>query len=200
MSQISLELSLAAPERSAAICARHARYGELCDIYGKPIIKRNVESAINPNSMAARLITATIKLGEGIAESVMNTKRKDDRFDNLSMEIPQGYTVYNALGIIGKRLGLIPASLRLVLETNEELPTSRDESEPNDGNDNMSEGARYQEEDLDPPTRALRTWIDGDIAVFRVEWNKEAISQRATTKRCMEELIAAKAMGRSEVH
>ncbi|OCL12900.1 tubulin-specific chaperone-like protein E [Glonium stellatum] len=173
LSQIGKELSANPQSKEAAIIASHRRYAELCEEYGDPNVHRST-TLINPNSLAARLIKFSFRLSES-AERVV----KEDVPRSFTAEIPTGFTVYSALGIVGKKFGLPPMKLRLVWETGDWVPAGWDalavgtawDSESSEEEDEKGLGVERipREVELVAGTRTVGTWVDGVEANVRVE-------------------------------
>lgn len=162
LSQIGSELSLTSPDSAPTIISSHARYAELCEQYGEPIVKREVKSSgINPNALAARLVTIVLHLGDTIVSTDVN----DDVLRTAEVEIPRSFTVYNVLGIVGKKFRLPPMQLKLIWEDANYDSMPSQEAATSD--------TVPREEELVPRTRNLGTWIDGMTATVRVEWSEQ---------------------------
>ncbi|KAK4957530.1 hypothetical protein LTR10_005495 [Elasticomyces elasticus] len=175
---IAAELRATATETQAAdIRKRHPRYAALCETYGEPDVSRKTVLAagdVDPDSLAARLVKITF-----ISGAVEWTE-----------ELPKSFSMYATLGVVGKKLGVMPLRLRLVLETGERDPVgmaseryggpewlhSDDENSADEdgrvashasGTDQASWVAR--EVEMPPGTRALGTYVEGMAARVRVE-------------------------------
>ncbi|KXT06001.1 hypothetical protein AC579_6047 [Pseudocercospora musae] len=170
--EIVAEVSLAPEEKAAAILARHPRWNALCEEYGEPTISREPKpDEVDPRSLAARLVTITFSLhGEAFLSETVRSWVK---------EVPKSFKVYTLLGMVGKKLGISPLELSLILETGEQDPVGKntgngsvewwdsDEDEAvvlNDGANLVS-----REVELVAGTRALGTYIEGREARIRVE-------------------------------
>ncbi|KAI9749300.1 MAG: hypothetical protein M4579_006922 [Chaenotheca gracillima] len=183
LSRIANELANAPADHEAQIVARHPRYHELCELYGPPTIRRAGPSAIDPNSLGARLITFTFTFTPPLespagrkGEAVTCTKR-----------IPRGFDVYRLKGIVGRLLGLRPFGTRLIWETGEWDPVGGDEEDLSDSDsDSNSDDVdrepgtppkreRSQDQwvrrevELEDGTRGVGFWIEGSEAKVRVE-------------------------------
>ncbi|KAK5010533.1 hypothetical protein LTR28_009306 [Elasticomyces elasticus] len=180
LSQIAVELADNPPEREADVLAQHPRYAELCEEYGEPAIARAAKDTINPNSLAARLISFVFQLSPIAAKTVDNSIEP-----TWKTEIPKSFSIYNVLGMVGKHYGMPPMQLRLVLETGERDPAARemggtyqvDEWDSSDeevnapGGSNAREGTMWveREEEMVAGTRAVGTYVEGTSAKVRVE-------------------------------
>ncbi|KAK5134122.1 hypothetical protein LTR08_006897 [Meristemomyces frigidus] len=178
LNQIALESSLTASDALAqAVRAGHPRWQALCEEYGEPAIKRTstgAQNALDPNSLAARLIMLTFTL---TSPTITHTHTDTTWTDSF----PQTASIYAVLGAVGKRLAVMPLQLRLVWETGERDPLalndgnapewwdSSDDEAEGDGavGAEMEMGAR--EVELVAGTRALGTWVEGQKARVRVE-------------------------------
>ncbi|KAK3646533.1 hypothetical protein LTR22_014296 [Elasticomyces elasticus] len=175
---IAAELrATASDEQAADIRKRHPRYAALCETYGEPDVSRKTVLAagdVDPDSLAARLVKITFVSG-----AVEWTE-----------ELPKSFSMYAILGVVGKKLGVMPLRLRFVLETGEQDPVgiasegyggpewwhSDDEDSADEdgrvashasGTDQASWIAR--EVEMPPGTRALGTYVEGMAARVRVE-------------------------------
>ena len=173
LGQIAAELSRAPEGDHASVLAKHPRYQELCEEYGEPMVQRKLKKdEIDPNSLAAKLVTVTFALAPGFLPGLEQR--------SWTAEIPKSFNIYAVLGIVGKRLAQMLLELRLILQTNEKDPVGRDSGydEP-DWWDSDDETEAVQEEwierevELVAGTRALGTFIEGRKANVRVElWNE----------------------------
>lgn len=171
LGQIAAELANSSEDREPEVISRHWRYHELCEEYGEPIVSRKEKKdAINPNSLAARLIAITFTCTDEIVSG------PDQR--SWVEEVPKSFSIYAILGLVGKRLGQRPLDLRLVLETTEHDPAgSRDNYNGPAWWDSSDEEADHvalqdwtkREIELAASTRALATYVDGREAHVRVE-------------------------------
>ncbi|KAK5691238.1 hypothetical protein LTR97_011892 [Elasticomyces elasticus] len=175
---IAAELrATATDEQAADIRKRHPRYAALCETYGEPDVSRKTVLAagdVDPDSLAARLVNITFVCGAV----------------EWAEELPKSLSIYAVLGVVGKKLGVMPPRLRLVLETGERDPVgmasegyggpewwhSDDENSADEdgrvashasGTDLASWVAR--EVEMPPGTRALGTYVEGMAARVRVE-------------------------------
>jgi hypothetical protein len=90
-----------------------------------------------------------------------------------------GFSVYSAMGIVGKRFGLPPMKLRLFWETGDWILAGKDSGLEPDTWDSDSEGGDEgahvgvehvrREVELVAGTRIVGTWVDGAEAHVRVE-------------------------------
>jgi hypothetical protein len=181
LSLIARELNYAPPHLEAEIIASHPRYAYLCAEYGEPVINRSI-NAVNPNSLAARLIRFTFYLGESAKQALSQEMagKEETRFE---AEIPKSTTAYTLLGIVGKRFGLPPMKCRLIWETGDWMPAPRTSEAGDEGYDSESSDEDSDAEDKEqtgkqkvmreveivPGTRAAGNWVEGMEAVVRVE-------------------------------
>ncbi|KAF2486934.1 hypothetical protein BDY17DRAFT_245977 [Neohortaea acidophila] len=174
LGQIAAELSLASEEAEAGILAKHPRYRELCEEYGEPSIQRRSKAngQVEPNSLAARLVAVTFILAA--SEMPQISER------HWTEEVPKTFNIYALLGTVGKRLGVMPLDLNLILETNERDPAGRNDArgapewwDSSDDEEAAAAGAEGEwikrETVLVPGTRTLGTYVDGREATVRVE-------------------------------
>ena len=81
------------------------------------------------------------------------------------VEIPRSFTIYNVLGIVGKKFRLPPMQLKLIWEDGDDASVPSNEA--------VSGNSVPRDEVLVPRTRNLGTWIDGMTASVRVEWSEQ---------------------------
>ncbi|KAH6615037.1 tubulin-specific chaperone-like protein E [Boeremia exigua] len=162
LSLIVKEVQYAPENRRDLILDSHPRYKWLCEEYGEPDIKRN-ENAVNPNSLAARLMKIRLYLA-------------DDKTKAHEVEIPMSCTAYTVLGVVGRRFGLMPIQCRLIWETGDWMPAKRTMADVEDedwdseySEDETATGKVMREVEITPGTRSIGTWIDGMEATVRVE-------------------------------
>ncbi|KAH7114492.1 hypothetical protein B0J11DRAFT_541114 [Dendryphion nanum] len=172
LSLIGREVTFSPPHLEEQILASHPRYKELCDEYGEPNIQRSA-NAINPNSLAARLIRLKFHLGD--------TSKHYNQENNFEVEIPLSCTAYTLLGIVGKHYKVSPMKCKLVWETGDWMPAPRaahesdedfnteDNEEDSDGEDKFRGDSVMREVEIVAGTRTIGTWIDGMEAIVRVD-------------------------------
>ncbi|KAF1915201.1 hypothetical protein BDU57DRAFT_539582 [Ampelomyces quisqualis] len=162
LSMIAKEVQFAPENMREQILKSHPRYAWLCEEYGEPDVQRSA-NAINPNSLAARLLRVRFYLA----------KDKSKRYE---AEIPMSCTAYTVLGMVGKHLGIKPMECKLLWETGDWMPAKgrlvafddyEGESEDSEGEANVDRMMR--EVEVVPGTRSIGTWIDGSEASVRVE-------------------------------
>lgn len=171
LSQIAKELSLSPKEKEKEILASHSRWQQLCEEYGEPKVERQAGSKIDPNSLAARLLECSIYSPAAAG----NTKLPNEQ-NPVLVEIPKSCSIYKVHGIIGRRLGVEPLRLRLILETGEkdrvDMATWNGveewDSDEEDAEE-VGEEWKEREEELVAGTRPLGTFVDGSKAKIRVE-------------------------------
>ncbi|KAJ9214382.1 hypothetical protein DTO166G4_4006 [Paecilomyces variotii] len=191
LSLIGKELSAYPESAEKSILANHPRYGELCGLYGEPVIRRALDSSrgdINPRSVAARLVRFTFYIPD------TNNRREH------TQEIPRTFDVYRVKSIVSRLFDLIPLGFRLIWETEEwdpidESDTGLDEWDSSDDDEPdaaESEGQRIskngaasdrvmtredgnkfvkREVELVDSTRHVGYWFNDDLkeATVRVE-------------------------------
>ena len=176
LSLIARELASAPEDLAAEIVAQHPRYKYLCEEYGDPVVRRET-SAVNPVSLAARLIKFKLRLGDSVKHAAASTAGASD----IEVEVPVGFTSYSLHGVVGKELGLKPLKLKLIWETGDWMPAShqfdinKEESwDSESSDDEIKESTQrtemvMREVEIVPGTRLVGTWVDGMEAVVRVE-------------------------------
>lgn len=161
LSLIVKEVQFAPENLQDQILRSHPRYRWLCEEYGEPDIKRSA-NAINPNSLAARLLRIKFRLAS-------------DEPRAHEVEIPMSCTVYTVLGVVGKQFGVMPMDCKLIWETGDWMPARRtmaDVEEDWDSEDSEDEAAAnkvMREVEITPGTKSIGNWIDGMEATVRVE-------------------------------
>jgi hypothetical protein len=162
LSMIAKEVQFAPENLREQILKSHPRYAWLCEEYGEPDIQRSV-NAVNPNSLAARLIRIKFYL----ATSTSTT---------LETEISMSSTAYTVLGIVGKHFKIKPMKCRLVWETGDWMSARKsmtdiadDDWDSEDSEAEMGMERIMREVEIAPGTRSIGTWVDGSEATVRVE-------------------------------
>ena len=172
LGQIAVDLSNASPEKGSEILRQHPRWSTLCEEYGEPTIRRKPgKDEVDPDSLAARLVTFTFELAPGTFSSAS--------LRTWSEEIPKSCSLYSILGRVGKRLGVMPLKLRLIWETGEQDPAGRasgyngpewwDSSDDEAENAGREHDLVWREVELSPGTAAVGTYIESHEAKIRVE-------------------------------
>lgn len=162
LSLIVKEVQFAPENLGDQILSSHPRYKWLCEEYGEPDIKRS-KNAVNPNSLAARLLRIKFYLAH-------------DQAIAHELEIPMSCTAYTVLGVVSRQFGLMPMECRLIWETGDWTPARRtmadvedDDWESEGSEDETTTGKVMREVEITPGTRSIGTWIDGMEATVRVE-------------------------------
>ncbi|KAF2120745.1 tubulin-specific chaperone-like protein E [Lophiotrema nucula] len=172
LSLIAKELNFASEEAAEGILRSHPRWKWLCEEYGEPDVKREV-NRVNPNSLAARLIKLHLYLGE-----TAKAAASSDAPERFETELPMNFTVYSVLGVVGKKIGIPPMKCRLVWETGDWMPVARDdaidEDWDTDSSDEEDEGKEVgervmREVEIVPGTRSIGTSVDGMEVAVRIE-------------------------------
>lgn len=170
LSLIAAEIAVAPKGQEEAVTRNHWRYKELCKEYDDPVV-RKIESTVNPNSLAARLIKLHFRVTEKAVEQLREVIEVD-----FTMEVPKSLQVYSVMGYVGKRLGVAPMKIKLVWETDEWDPIQEGSGSDDDADSseysNNSESHRNmvkREVVIVAGTRAIGTWIDGSEARVRIE-------------------------------
>jgi hypothetical protein len=175
LSQIGKELSLSPKEKEKEILESHPRWKELCEEYGEPKVERQETSTIDPNSLAARLLACSVYSPSAAGNANLPNEEKP-----LVVEIPKSCSIYKVHGILGRRLGVEPLRLRLILETGEkdrvDMATWNGveewDSDEEDAEE-VGEEWKEREEELIGGTRPLGTFVDGAKARIRVELKEQ---------------------------
>ncbi|RAK77777.1 putative tubulin-specific chaperone [Aspergillus fijiensis CBS 313.89] len=180
LSLITKELSATPKAEEPAILAKHPRYAELCELHGEPEIRRtSAEDAagkvVNPRSVAARLVKFVFHLRQNEDGGL---KEKADEVVK-TREIPRSFDTYQVKAIAGRLFGLPAFGLRLVWETDELDPVSREkmedeewdsEAEDERGGDVDADGDRFvkREVELVESTKDIGFWVQADVSEVRV--------------------------------
>ena len=162
LSMIAKEVQFAPENLREQILKSHPRYAWLCEEYGEPDIQR-VANAVNPNSLAARLLRIRFHLAA-------------DKSKTYVAEIPMSFTAYTVLGMVGKHFGIMPMKCKLLWETGDWMPAKSnvanfddDDWDSDDSEDEARMNRVMREVEIVPGTRSIGTWIDGSEATVRVE-------------------------------
>ena len=168
LSMIAKEVQFAPENQREQILKSHPRYDWLCEEYGEPDIQRS-DNAVNPNSLAARLLRIKFYLAAS-PSSIFET------------EIPKGSTVYTTLGVVGKHFSIKPIRCRLVWETGDWMSVRKsateivdDDWDSDDSEAEMGMERVMREVEIMPGTRSIGTWVDGTEATVRVEVQPEGL-------------------------
>ncbi|KAF2131616.1 tubulin-specific chaperone-like protein E [Dothidotthia symphoricarpi CBS 119687] len=169
LSLIAREVQFAPERLQTQILDSHPRYKWLCEEYGEPNIQRS-KNAVNPNSLAARLIRIKFCLVAG------ETQKANIKSKTYEAEIPMSCTAYTVLGIVAKHFDIKPSKCGLIWETGDWMSANKSMADlgEDDWNSDDSEDERgadrvMREVDIVPGTRSIGTWIDGSEATVRVE-------------------------------
>ena len=178
LSLIGKELSASPSTAEWRILAAHPRYGELCEKYGEPTVKRSADSAgpgdaAHPRSVATRLVRMVFYLSP--AKEVSRTK-----------EIPQSFNTYQVKAVVSRLFGLPPLSFSLIWETDELDPVNTtagdqwDSSEDEEGDMQVDRagfsGFVKREVELVDSTRDLTLWFPSDLHEARIRVQNMDIS------------------------
>ncbi|KAF2733196.1 hypothetical protein EJ04DRAFT_544286 [Polyplosphaeria fusca] len=175
LSIIAKEVNFSPEGMREQVLRSHPRYEWLCEEYGEPVLQR--VDAVNPNSLAARLIRFKFYLGESAKKAA--DSRNGGAIEVLEAELPMSLTVYSLLGIVGKTFGIAPWKCRLVWETGDWMPSvaepsaqaidERDSDSSGDESEVRRATSNVREVEIVAGTRLVGTCIDGSEAVVRVE-------------------------------
>lgn len=169
LNQIVSELGKTPADKRPQVLRTHPRWKALCEEYGEPAPKETKSDTINPSSLAARLVTIDFNVSATYDSAAVT--RKDT--------VPKSMNVYALLGMAGKRLGIMPRKLRLIMETGERDPTGSeaghagpewwDSSDDEDEQPRVGQKLVAREVELVAGTRPIGTYIEGREAQIRVE-------------------------------
>ncbi|KAL4892139.1 hypothetical protein BDV59DRAFT_180927 [Aspergillus ambiguus] len=174
LSLIGKELSASPESAEWDILATHPRYRALCEIHGPPVISRvsmttGPGASVNPRSVAARLVKMAFCL-RSAADGAEMVKVK---------EIPRSFDTYQVKAIVARLFGLAPFSFRLIWETDELDPVSRENIEADEGWDSEDDGRTLGTTDADrglvrrevelvDTTKDIGFWFQADLIEARV--------------------------------
>lgn len=173
LGQIAVELSNAPEGKDQDVLARHPRYRDLCFEYGEPAFQRKTtKDEVDPSSLAARLVIITFVLAPDLLPDVPERTWME--------EVPKSFNIYSILGLVGKRLAIMPLTLSLILETGERDPAAMDSGykgpewwDSSDDESDVPGGNRSEwisrEVELVASTRPLGTFVECTKARVRVE-------------------------------
>lgn len=183
LSLIGKELSAYPESAEREILATHPRYEELCEKYGPPTIRRAelAGAAVNPRSVAARLVKLAFRLHSSIGS--------DENQDQIRIQnIPRSFDTYQVKAIASRLFHLPPYQCRLVWETDELDPVTKEKKDDEDdwGSDEdeatgtglgdssksipTTEDAKFvrREVELLDSTREIGFWFQPDIVEARI--------------------------------
>ncbi|PWY95042.1 putative tubulin-specific chaperone [Aspergillus sclerotioniger CBS 115572] len=189
LSLIGKELSAFPETAESRILAAHPRYRELCELYGQPVIRR-VESgpgaAVNPRSVAARLVKLVFHLSQtGIVQGE-NTGTSGSTQEAVKIkEVPRSFDTYQLKAIVSRLFGLPPYGFKLIWETDELDPVSKEKMEDDEGWDSEDEGGLdsaiekdeksteesgfvKREVELVDTTKDIGFWFQSDLVEARI--------------------------------
>ncbi|RAL12452.1 putative tubulin-specific chaperone [Aspergillus homomorphus CBS 101889] len=190
LSLIGKELSATPEAAEPEILAKHPRYAELCELHGQPVVTRASEeeasalgrTAVNPRSVAARLVRVVFCL-RGSADGNVGGEVGGKGDVVKTKEIPRSFDPYQVKAIAGRLFALPAYTLRLVWETDELDPVSRermeDEEWDSEGDGDLEageptrdvdDGDRFvrREVELVDSTKDIGFWFQADVAEVRV--------------------------------
>ncbi|KAL2809912.1 hypothetical protein BJX63DRAFT_403819 [Aspergillus granulosus] len=182
LSLIGKELSASPETAEADILKAHPRYNDLCQIHGEPLITRATKpsgpnAAVNPRSVAARLVRIAFHLNpKTISSDIYSTNGITVK------EIPRSYDVYQVKAIASRLFDLTPFDFRLIWETDELDPVSKenmdfedewdseDDDEPQVSTVQSHENDKFvkREVELVDTTKDIGFWFQPDLVEARV--------------------------------
>ncbi|KAH8731181.1 tubulin-specific chaperone E [Phaeosphaeriaceae sp. PMI808] len=162
LSMIVKQVQFAPENLQEQILQSHPRYKWLCGEYGEPDLRRSV-NAVNPNSLAARLLRIQFYLAT-------------DKSKRYESEVPKSCTAYTVLGMVGRHFDIKPMMCKLIWESGDWMPAQGNAEKPDEdgwvSEDSEAEAQIdrvMQEVEIVPGSRSIGTWIDGSEATVRVE-------------------------------
>lgn len=166
LSRIGRQLSFVpdTPEAEAKVTAQHRRYGNLCDIYGEPVVMRRKE--VNPAFLEARLINVVFLFRPSPQEGKDGgVAMQLDAAVEKRAQIPRAFDIYAVKGIAGRLFGRAPLGLRLVWETGEWDPVAGFDEETGDSSEDEDMAVEQEtglSGEIQPQNRAGR-WIKREV-------------------------------------
>ncbi|PYH99094.1 RNI-like protein [Aspergillus ellipticus CBS 707.79] len=190
LSLIGKELSASPETEEQSILVSHPQFRELCEIYGQPAIRR-VESGsgvtVNPRSVAARVVKLVFHLRTTSTSNTSGAVQQEEGASQAeqgvikSKEIPRSFDTYQVKGIVSRLFGLPPYTFKLVWETDELDPVSREKMEDDEGWDSEDDdgpqehdralslpGFVKREVELVDTTKDIGFWFQTDLAEARI--------------------------------
>ena len=190
LSLIGKELSASPEAAEPDILAAHPRYSDLCETHGQPLVRRaevdGLRAAVNPRSVAARLVRFAFRLAVSSEEDTPAGETPGDQVTKL-IEIPRTFDIYQTKAIVTRLFDLPPYESKLVWETDELDPVSKEKVDDEDGWDSeddslgskgvaakAADDTRFvkREVELVDSTKDIGFWFPADLveARVRVEW------------------------------
>ena len=187
LSLIGKELSASPETAEPGILDGHPRYKELCELYGQPVIRR-VESgpgaAVNPRSVAARLVKLVFHLSQTGTAQLEGTETLESTQGAVkSKEVPRSFDTYQVKAIVSRLFGLPPYGFKLIWETDELDPVSKEKMEDDEGWDSEEDldgaiekdeklteqpGFVKREVELVDTTKDIGFWFQSDLVEARI--------------------------------
>ncbi|KAL4808278.1 hypothetical protein BDV18DRAFT_134585 [Aspergillus unguis] len=183
LSLIGKELSASPEAAESDILKKHPRYHELCQVHGEPLIQRATKvtgsgGAVHPRSVAARLVRMVFHLCQN------EPGQKHSEIIKVK-EIPRSYDTYQVKALVSRLFNLTPFGFRLVWETDELDPVSKENMDIEDEWDSDDEGregtqgqnaldtgddAKFvkREVELVDTTKDIGFWFQPDLVEARV--------------------------------
>ncbi|KAK4229771.1 HotDog domain-containing protein [Podospora fimiseda] len=152
LSRIGKQLSLLPEASEPEVLAHHARYQELCELYGEPSIVRS-QKELNPTFLEARLVNVEFYYFDNESSKIV---RKS------GVQIPKGFDIYAVKGIVGKLFGLKPLGVKLVWETGEWDPVAGFDEDEGGDDSSDEEGEKKEEEEEGEGVKGGR-WVKREV-------------------------------------
>ncbi|PTU18321.1 hypothetical protein P175DRAFT_0526076 [Aspergillus ochraceoroseus IBT 24754] len=186
LSLIGKELSASPETAEPDILAAHPRYKALCQTHGEPLIKRaststGPDAIVNPRSVAARLVKMVFRLSSPGSNSDKTPAMPWDRDTTKVKQIPRSFDTYQVKAIVSRLFNLPPFEFRLIWETDELDPVSKenmdiedewdsDDEDPQAASLQPSDGTKFvkREFELVDSTKDIGFWFQSDLQEARV--------------------------------
>ncbi|MCJ1373197.1 hypothetical protein MMC20_004424 [Loxospora ochrophaea] len=157
LSTIARALSSTPASHEPQILAHHPRYSALCALHGAPTITRSSPddpsststTIINPNSLAARLITFTFHFSTTTPPPPPNPTPPVPQTHHK--QIPRTISTYRLKSVVGRLYSLPPMHLRLIWETDEWDPIAASYSSSSSSSSSDSDSDDKQSPQPLPP-------------------------------------------------
>ncbi|KAH6634122.1 hypothetical protein B0J18DRAFT_415348 [Chaetomium sp. MPI-SDFR-AT-0129] len=172
LSRIARQLAAvpADPAAEADVLRQHRRWGELCEMYGEPVVVRK-SGEVDAGFLEARLIRAEFTYDSSDDESGEGGKKKkqEEEKKTVVIQVPMSFDIYAVKGIVGRAFGLKPLGLRLVWETGEWDPV---------GGFDEGDGESEEEEEEEAPVAEVSNGGTGSAGRKTGRWVKREAELR----------------------
>ncbi|KAL3475491.1 hypothetical protein BJX99DRAFT_229687 [Aspergillus californicus] len=187
LSLVGKQLSASPESAEAEILATHLRYGDLCRLHGEPLLKRamnptGLDATIHLRSVAARLVRIVFHLNQKNDSSHPGPSPNPKSNERVKVkEIPRSFNVYQVKTIVSRLFDLTPFEFRLIWETDELDPVSKENMDIEDEWDSEDDEAESsdvllvndakfvkREVELEDTTKDIGFWFQADVGEVKV--------------------------------